>query len=136
MHKKHKYDILILLSLIGLGVSVYLLAAESFGASLPCSITHGCNEVLGSRYSNIFGIPLPLWGIGFYVGVVFLSLMSNHYASWKKYLTILVSVGAAAALVFLYIQFFVLGKVCQYCLATDVLAVLLLLLDLNLEHKV
>lgn len=136
MHRKHKYDILVLLSLIGFGVSVYLLAAEYLGASVPCSITHGCNEVLNSKYSSIFGVPLPLWGIGFYLSVVFAALMSNHYANWKKYLTVLVSAGAVAALVFLYIQFFVLGKVCQYCLATDVLAVLLLLLDLNLEHQV
>lgn len=136
MHKRHKYDILILLSLIGFGVSVYLLAAEFFGAAVPCSITQGCNEVLNSKYSSIFRVPLPLWGIGFYVSVVFAALMSNHYTNWKKYLTVLVSVGATAALVFLYLQFFVLGKICQYCLATDVLAVLLLLLDLNLEHKV
>ncbi len=136
MHKRHKYDIVVLLAFLGFGVSVYLMASELFGFAVPCTITHGCNEVLKSKYANLFHIPLPVWGMVFYFGVAGAALLANHYTAWKKLLTSLLSVGALAALIFLYIQFFVLGKICQYCLTTDVLAVALLLLDLNIEHRV
>lgn len=135
MHKRHKYDIIVLLAFLGFGVSVYLMASELLGFAVPCSITQGCNEVLQSKYANLFNIPLPVWGIAFYFGVTFSALLASHYEKWKKVLTALLSVGALAALIFLYIQFFVLGKVCQYCLITDLLAVGLLVLDLNIEHR-
>lgn len=134
MYRKHKYDIIILLSLIGFGVSVYLMASELLGFNVPCSLTQGCNEVLQSKYARLLGLPLPVWGIAFYFGVVFFSLLANHYKQGKKLLTLLLSVGSLGALAFLFIQFFVIGKVCQYCLVTDVLAIALLLLDINIEH--
>ena len=135
MHKRHKYDLIVLLAFLGFGVCVYLMAFEFLNAAVPCTITHGCNEVLQSRYANFLNVPLPIWGIAFYFGVTFSALMANRYAKWKKVLTGLLSAGALAALAFLYIQFFVLGKICQYCLATDLLAVALLMLDLNIEHQ-
>lgn len=135
MYRRHKYDLIVLLALIGFGVSVYLMASELLGFNVPCSLTGGCNEVLQSKYANLLGLPLPVWGIAFYFGVVFLSLLANHYQQGKKLLTWLLSLGSLGALSFLFIQFFVIGKICQYCLVTDVLAVALLLLDINIEHR-
>ncbi len=135
MYRRHKYDIIIVLSLIGFGVSIYLAVTKYLGATVPCSITGGCEDVLSSKYATIFGLPLAVWGAVFYIGVIGTALLANHYQMWKKILTILLSLGAIAAIYFLSLQFFVLHKVCQYCLITDILAIVLLLLDLNIEHK-
>jgi uncharacterized membrane protein len=43
--------------------------------------------------------------------------------------------GALASLVFLSLQFFVIQKVCQYCLAVDLLMIIIFLVDLNIEHR-
>lgn len=133
-HRKHKYDIIIVLSLLGFAVSVYLATAHYLGFQVPCDITHGCEKVLSSQYSFFFGIPLSVWGIAFYTGVILASLLANHYRSFKKLLTIFLVLGSIAAVVFLSLQFFVIKQVCQYCLVTDFLAIVLLLIDLNIEH--
>lgn len=135
MHKKHKYDLIVLLAMLGFGISVYLATSELLGFSVPCGITGGCDQVLNSKYSKLFGVPVAFFGVLYFFGLVFFSLLANYYAKAKKMLTLMLSVGALGALVFLYIQFFIIRQICQYCFATDVLAVILLLLDLNIEHK-
>jgi len=135
MLKKHKYDIIVFFSLLGFGISVYLTTAHYLQAIVPCDITRGCEAVLQSKYSMLLGLPLSLWGIGFFVLVILSSLLANYYKNWKKVLTFLLGAGSIAALVFLSLQLFVLKKVCQYCLTVDVLIIILFLLDLNIEYK-
>lgn len=135
MIKKHKYDITAILAVFGLGISLYLAITHYVGFTVPCTVTHGCEVVLNSKYSVLFGLPLSVWGVGYFFSLIFSSLMANHYAVWRKILTGILSVGALAALVFLSIQFFVLKKICQYCLTTDLLSIILFVLDLNIEHK-
>lgn len=135
MHRRHKHDIIIILSLIGFAVSVYLATAHYLGYTPPCTVTKGCEEVLSSKYAFLFGLPLSVWGIAFYTGVIGASLLANHYAVWKKLLTTYLGIGTVMAVIFLVIQFFVLKKVCQYCLTVDVLTILLFLWDLNIEHR-
>ncbi|HYV33288.1 MAG TPA: vitamin K epoxide reductase family protein, partial [Candidatus Limnocylindria bacterium] len=135
MIKKHKYDILVILSLITLGVSLYLSITHYLGFAVPCDFTHGCEEVLHSKYSMFLGLPLAVYGVTYSLAVIVTALLANHYAFWRKTLTLLLCLGALASLGFLSIQFFVLKKVCQYCLTVDVLNIVLLILDLNIEHK-
>ncbi len=126
---------LVILSLVGFADSVYLATSHYLGFTVPCDITKGCEVVLSSKYSMLFGLPLAVWGAGFFIAVIVASLLANHYSNWKKYLTALLSLGSIVSAVLLCIQFFVLRKVCQYCLLTDLLVIVLLLFDLNIEHK-
>ncbi len=135
MHRKHKHDIIVVLAVIGLAVSLFLAISHYLGYAVPCDITHGCEVVLNSKYSMLFGLPLSVWGVGYFSAVVVASLMANHYRQWRKILTAILSVGALSALVFLSLQFFVIKKVCQYCLTTDLLSILLFILDINIEHR-
>jgi uncharacterized membrane protein len=133
--KKYKYDIIIFLSLITFGISLYLSITHYFGFVVPCTITHGCEVVLTSKYSVMFGLPLSVWGVAYSTAVIFSALMANHYESWRKILTGLLALGALASLGFLSIQFFVLKKICQYCLTTDLLNILLFILDINMFYQ-
>lgn len=135
MHRRHKHDIIVLLSMIGFADSVYLTVYKVLGIAIPCTITHGCETVLSSKYSAIFGVPLAVWGIVFFSGIIIAALLANHYAVWRKLLTVGLSLGSLASLVFLGLQFFVIQKVCQYCLLSDLLTIFLLILDLNIEHR-
>ncbi|MDE2311918.1 MAG: vitamin K epoxide reductase family protein [Patescibacteria group bacterium] len=135
IHKKHKHDIIVLLALVGFADSIYLAVTKALGYSVPCDLTHGCEAVLASRYSTLLGLPLADWGILFFAGVIVAALLANHYRLWRKLLTIALALGSLMALVFLSLQFFVIRQVCQYCLLSDLLAILLLILDLNIEHQ-
>ena len=133
MHKKHKYDIIIIASVFAGGISLYLAVAHFLGAQVPCDITGGCETVLSSRYSSVFGLPLSVWGVAYFFGSVFLSLLCNHYLSVRKYLSIYLGLGAAGACVFLGLQFLVIREICQYCLAVDLLGIFIFIWDLNIE---
>jgi uncharacterized membrane protein len=135
MHRKHKYDIVVVLGVLGLGVSLFLAISHYLGYAVPCDITGGCEAVLNSKYSTLLGIPLSIWGIGYFAAVIVSALLANHYLQWRKVVTVILSIGALLGLVFLSIQFFVIKKVCQYCLATDLLSILLFILDINIERK-
>lgn len=135
LHKKHKHDIVVILAVLGAGVSLYLAVSHYLGVAVPCTVTHGCETVLASKYSSLFGLPLSVWGVVFYAGAIVAALLANHYVLWRKMLTMLLGLGALMSLIFLGLQFFVIRQICQYCLTTDVLAVVLLLLDLNIEYR-
>ncbi len=135
LHKRHKYDIIILLALVGFATSIYLTVYKILGVTIPCSVTHGCETVLSSRYSTLLGVPLAEWGIVFFAAVIFAALMANHYRVWRRLLGLGLGAGALAALVFLSLQFFVIKQVCQYCFVCDTLAIILFLIDLNIEHQ-
>ena len=135
MHRRHKHDIIVIASMLGFATSVYLSVYKSLGIAIPCTLTHGCDTVLSSKYSMFLGVPLANWGIVFFSGIIIAALLANHYQIWKKLLTLGLSLGSVASLIFLSLQFFVIKQVCQYCLVTDVLTVILLIIDLNIEHR-
>ena len=135
MYKRHRYDIIVILAVVALSISLYLAFSHYLGFVVPCDITKGCETVLSSKYAMLLGLPLSVWGAGYFAAVIISALLANHYDTWKKLLTILLSVGAFCALIFLFLQFFVIKKVCQYCLTTDLLGLLILVLDLNIEHQ-
>ncbi len=135
MYRKHKHDIIVILAVLGFGISLYLAFAHYLGYTVPCDATHGCETVLNSKYSILFGLPLAVWGVGYFIAVIISALLANSYSLWKKILTGLLGLGALAALVFLSLQFFVIKKICQYCLTADLLSVLLFIMDINIEHR-
>jgi uncharacterized membrane protein len=121
-----------LLALVGLGDAVYLTVEHITGASLQCSITHGCAEVLGSRYATIGGFPLASFGALAYFTVFSLATLAAFgYAGARKFLAPVVAVMFLFTLWLLYVQAFLLHAFCQYCLlsaaTTTLLTVVVLL---------
>jgi uncharacterized membrane protein len=135
MYKKHKYDIIAILALLCFGIALFLSISHYLGFAVPCTVTHGCETVLTSKYAVLFGLPLAVWGVAYFTAVIICCLMANHYASWRKILTVVLSLGALSSLVFLSLQFFVIKNICQYCLTTDLLSIFLLILDMNIEYQ-
>ncbi|MBL8029767.1 MAG: vitamin K epoxide reductase family protein [Candidatus Doudnabacteria bacterium] len=135
MHRRHKYDILVIFSTLALAVSVYLSVAKAMSISVPCDITGGCESVLSSKYSEIMGVPLSTVGIVYFSLILVTALLANHYRKAQKALTWFLAAGSLGSLVFLFLQFFVIRAVCQYCLLTDLTTILMFILDINIEHK-
>src|SRR5436309_14114374 len=55
-----------LLSFVGMFDALYLSMKRNAGP-IPCHVTRGCTDVLTSRYSEIGGIPISWFGVGFYI---------------------------------------------------------------------
>lgn len=135
MHKRHKYDIIVILAVAGFGVSLYLAISKVLGVTVPCDFTRGCEDVLASKYASMLGLPLSVWGIAFFSGIIISGLLANHYPLWRKILTLALGAGSLFSLIFLSIQFFILKRVCQYCLTVDLLTIMMFLWDLNIDKN-
>lgn len=106
------------LSFIGFLDAGYLSVSHYTGQSVSCSLIKGCDKVLNSPYAQIYGIPVALLGVVYYLSIFFLAL---GYVSMKdkkllRVTAFLTCVGFVASLVFVGIQYFIIHSFCEYCL--------------------
>ncbi|KKS27443.1 MAG: Vitamin K epoxide reductase [Parcubacteria group bacterium GW2011_GWC1_42_11] len=128
---------LIGLALVGFTDSAYLLAKRISGAPIPCFITSGCDTVSKSPYSVLFGIPLSAWGVLFYLGIGFLALL---YIDTKnlivaKLIPFATTLGFLSSLYFVYVQKFLIGAFCIYCILSAIVSTLLFALGVVVYRK-
>jgi uncharacterized membrane protein len=135
MHRRHKYDIIIILAVVSLAFSLFLAISKVLNIAVPCDITQGCEVVLNSKYAKIGGLPLSYLGVGFSSVVIILGLLANHYVTYRKILSAILGLGSLGALVFIGLQFLVIKSVCQYCLVVDLLTIGMFIWDMNIEHR-
>ena len=106
-----------LVSLIGLADSIYLTVEHLSGRSVRCTIVAGCSEVLSSPYASVRGIPLALIGAISYFIVFSLATLAAFAYDWAgKLLAFVVGLMFLTTLWLLYLQAFVIGHFCQFCL--------------------
>lgn len=112
-------------ALIGLLDSMYLAYVKIARAPIYCTPGLGdCEVVNASRWSELFGIPLGVYGmVGF--GLILLITTVGRKINWVASYTdlILFGISTAGFLFSLYltgIEIFVLKTVCQWCLLSAV----------------
>lgn len=120
-----------ILSILGVFDTSYLTETHLRGAALVCGAISNlskCNVVATSSYSAIYGIPVSLLGLLFYIAIM---LGVGIYYARSRNLTLLhwlivfTGAGVLFSLYLLYIQAFVLKAFCQYCLASDLLTLMI-----------
>ena len=118
-------------SLIGLADSIYLTVEHLSGQSVRCTIVSGCSEVLSSSYATIRGIPLAAIGAFAYFTVFSLATLAAFgYRGAGKLLTLIVGAMFLTTLWLLYLQAFVIGHFCQFCLLSALVTMTLAILVL------
>ncbi|MBY0110674.1 vitamin K epoxide reductase family protein [Patescibacteria group bacterium] len=129
MTRQALLSILIVLTLIGFADSAYLAHSALTADPLVCDIEglDKCNTVAASPYSKLLGIPLAVYGLGFYAVILLLSvyLLSRSSRLAVKGLAAASVVGALASAYFLFLQVFVIKAICIYCLASAVVSFIL-----------
>jgi uncharacterized membrane protein len=120
------------LSLAGLGVSIWLTIAHFTSSSLllcPSNSFVNCGEVTSSPESMVFGVfPVAVLGLAFYV---FLVAINSPWAwrsprpqiRWARIGSMVVGMGFVLYLV--YAELIQIGKLCEYCTAVHVITFLL-----------
>ncbi|MCC7207731.1 MAG: hypothetical protein IT323_10510 [Anaerolineae bacterium] len=117
-----------LTALAGLFVAGYLAYVEVTLSEAVCGIVGDCNTVQQSPYARLWGIPIGVIGIAGYASMLLLSI--NYRVSRQSWLAMalfamaLVGVGFSTYLTFL--EPFVIGASCVWCLTSTVLMILLL----------
>jgi uncharacterized membrane protein len=111
------YILIALLSLGGLADAIYLTVEHITGQSVRCTITAGCSEVLSSSYAIVAGYPLAAIGAVAYFSVFSLAILAVFgYRVAGLLLLPLILVMFLMSLWLIYLQAFVIGAFCQYCL--------------------
>lgn len=122
-----------LLAIIGFTDASFVALKSLQGQIVPCSILKGCDIVLQSGYSRLFGVPVALIGAVYY-GTLLL-LIASFLLAWRSYIiscvAILTTVGSVMSLWFVYLQVFVIKAVCLYCLVSAITSFALFALSLT-----
>jgi uncharacterized membrane protein len=118
-------------ALIGLGDALYLTAQNLKNETVPCSLISGCEVVLTSEYATIAGIPLALLGTIAYFAAFSLAVLAAFGNSRTWFLFgVQVVLMALFTLWLLYLQAFVIGAFCQFCLLSALVTFTLLTIAL------
>lgn len=120
--------LVIALSFLGFIVATYLSILHYKNAIPPCSIVKGCEIILTSRFATLANIPISLIGSTYYLAVIVLSLIfiESKQEFIFKLLFIIIVLGAVLSLGLIMVQIFILKAICQYCLVSDFISLMLL----------
>ena len=110
------------------GLIASYLAYQSFsqGKLIGCGSDNvfSCDEVLGTSWAKVLGLPVALAGAGIYLVIATAAgtrlfvrtIRSNNL--WLSVLVVAAFAAASSGIWFTLLQFFHVGKLCKYCLAT------------------
>jgi len=120
------------LSVIGFGVASYLAFVEVNNVTAVCGPVGDCNTVQESEYARLFGVlPIGILGMLGYVAIVAVWLVTKYsqgnialQAKWLLFWILLFGVLFSIYLTFL--EPFVIGATCAWCISSAVIMTLLL----------
>ncbi|MBT6401232.1 vitamin K epoxide reductase family protein [candidate division WWE3 bacterium] len=118
MEKKKRIIILILI-VAGILVSGYLTSIKLGKEPFSCNLGQ-CDVVQSSKYSELFGIPLALFGVGYYI-----ALGSLFTAKQKKLTQLWGLWGLIFSSYLTIIELFVLKAICGWCVISFVIIILI-----------
>lgn len=112
---------IIILSLFGLFIALYIRSHKTKGNTLVCPIGHTCDPVIHSEYSRFLGIPVEILGMIYYlaVSVVYIGSTTAFVPIPVLVENIVAIMSVLAFLFSIYltlIQAFILKQWCTWCL--------------------
>ena len=117
----------------GLAVAGYLTFVESTGAQVICGPSGGCNTVQSSRYATLFGfLPVGVLGLTGYIAILISWIVWQYGPAFTRKWSV-ISIWAMCifgVLFSIYLTFlepFVIGVTCMWCISSAVLMIVLLL---------
>jgi len=138
MHDKQLRRLALIFTVIGLGVSLYLVWIKFTSNTALCMGVGDCEAVNTSIYSAIRGIPIALFGAGAYAAILVLLFLESRLALVKEWGPIaefgMALSGTLYSAYLTYLEVAVLRKICPYC-ATSAIAITLICIIAGLRLK-
>ncbi len=123
-----------LVALAGLFVALYLtLYKLGYIGTLACAVG-SCETVQTSKWATFLGFPVGAWGVGYYFGVLALTLAGLRPAlaervSVSQLLVAVTGVGVLFSAWLTYLELFVIDAICMWCVVSAILATVLFVLS-------
>lgn len=120
----------LVLSVLGLADSAYQTYTHYSGSGLlGCSTrTDACVVVQHSAESYVFGIPVAVLGVAFYVFMVVICSPWAWHSTWpviRRVRLASVAIGICFVLYLIYAEVIELGRICPYCTSVHIITFLL-----------
>lgn len=105
------------LALVGLLIAAYLAWTKLSGGLPACGPLHGCETVALSTYSELFGIPVALFGLAFSIVLLGLAVTWWRRADRRALLGLygLGLLGVLFVAYLTYLELFVIDAICVWC---------------------
>jgi len=138
-----RFGVLLILAGAALAISALLVAPHLFkqGAAIvdnPAMCgqdfqidTYGCEGVFASRYAVLWGQPLALWGMAYFLGIVVWLLAAGRALAFNALFLLVCLAGAIGSVAMLVILLVVLPGMCRWCLAVNGLNFLLTIMVIS-----
>ncbi len=124
-----------LIALAGVFVALYLtLYKLGYIGTLACAVG-SCETVQTSKWATLLGVPVGMWGVGYYVMVLAISLVGLRPAlvddrRVSQLLAMITGVGVLFSLWLTYLELFVIDAICMWCVISALLATALFVVSL------
>ena len=133
----------LLLIVAGIGIASYLTYVKLFDVKPYCAGVGNCEAVQSSPYAMLLGVPVAIWGLLSYLGLLALFLVKRfdwrglgQLARQVTFLATLVGVMYSAYLT--YLELFVIYEICPWCVASAIVMTALFVLaivDVFVVHE-
>lgn len=123
-------------AVLGWTASAILTAIHFWVLPIPEGVpTRGPMAVMMSDYSYVGPIPLATIGAVYYIGMMAASAMWLFTKSelLEKLLLPVTAIGVALSAVFVYLQLFVIGEICPFCMVSAAATTLLFIIELTVK---
>lgn len=122
---------------VGLGVAGYLAYVETAQVAAVCGPVGDCNTVQQSEYARLFGVlPVGVLGLMGYVAILIAWGIARYsrghpaeVAAWSMFA--MTAFGTLFSIYLTFLEPFVIGATCAWCLTSSVLMMALMLLSLG-----
>lgn len=108
----------------GLGISTYTAYTSLADVAPVCGVVSGCAEVQNSEYSRLFGVPMGVLGLLGYGGILITWLIARRWSpaggGWRWVPWLIALFGVLFSLRLTYLEPFVIGHTCIWCLGSAV----------------
>jgi uncharacterized membrane protein len=120
------------LALAGVGLATYLAMYKlGFIGTLACG-SGGCETVQLSRWATFLGVPVAIWGVGFYVALFALALLgtTDRFVdeAWVSHaLLAMTGWGVIFSTWLTYLELYVINAICVFCVVSAILVTVIFL---------
>src|SRR5512139_2288572 len=132
--EKWSRKIMLVLTVVGLLVAVYMTIYKWTNNNSMCLGSGDCSTVNASPYSEIYGIPVALVGVGGYAAILLLLLMDSRNNFVRQNGTLLIFGLSLTGFIFtvylVYIEFAVLDAICPFCLTSQIVMTIIFILSI------
>ena len=121
---KWLYRASIALVIIGIAVSIYMTIYKISGNDGMCLGSGDCSTVNASRFSEVNGIPVAVFGIVGYAAILFVHFFETRNEFFRKNGTLLIFGMALTGFLFtlwlVYVELALLNAICPFCVTSQV----------------